>query len=174
MLTFRPITYSDSDLRAFKYTGTTSIREGAFCKLPASVTRHTITCTLASGNAPTLHLVSVTGTVSEHTSTSTVYMPNNGLVFPIFRDDPDIENVGATIDQNDYVIGMLLRPGSEFEVHQSALHRTTLASFAAVGNQVVLGTSGKLFVRGGTNTTGLIVGICTGTFAAKWLRVRAI
>lgn len=173
MVTFRPIVIPDSDRRAFKYTGTSSVREGAFCKIASSTTRHTMTCTLAKGNAPTLHLAGNTGTFTTHAAGGTLFIPNQGLVFPIWREDPDIENVGATIDKNDYVIGARLNAGMEFEVHKSALHRTTLGSYL-IGRQIVLGTSGKLAQRGMHYDTALVVGICTGTFGGKWLRVSTI
>ena len=163
MLKFRPITYADEDRRAFKYTGTSAVLEGAFCKLAASTGLNTVTCTLASGAA---------GTLAGATATAISY--NAGQVFPIYREDPDIDNVGATISQNDFVVGMALRPGSEFEIHKTALHRETLASFAAVGDKVCLGTTGKLCRENMTNSTGMVIGECMGTLNATWLRVRAI
>ena len=175
MLTFKPIIYSDDDMRAFKYKSGESVREGAFAKIAASSTRSTVACTLANETLATIPLAAGAGSLC-------VMVP--GMYFPIYREDPDIENVGATIARNDFVIGMHLRPGSEFEIHRTALWQpshTTLGSFAAIGGFVALGTAGKLGpwqahnmgANVGANAV-VVVGVVTGTYANKWLRVRCI
>lgn len=174
MLTFRPITYNEDDMRAFKYKSGTSVREGAFARIAASSTRSTVACTLAKETIATLPLNAGGGSLC-------ISVP--GKYFPIYREDPDIENVGATIARNDYVIGMSLRPGTEFEIHRTALWKvhTTLGSFSAIGKFVALGTSGKLgpwqahnMGKNVGDNKVAIVGVVTGTYASKWLRVRCI
>ncbi len=166
MLTFRPISYNDSDFRAFKYTGSSSIKEGTFCLLAASTSQWIMTCTLFNSAIATLP-TSETG--------ATVYLYASGLVFPVFREDPDPENVTPTIDTNDYVIGMQLHPGSEFQVHLSALHNSgSLDLFTAVNQKVCLATSGKLCVAGVASDSGIRVGVVVATLNGAWLRVRCL
>ncbi len=165
MLTFRPISYNDSDLRAFKYTGSSSIKEGTFCSPAASNSQWIMACDLFSAAA----------TLPTSEIGATVYLYASGLVFPVFREDPDPENVSATINQNDYVIGMQLHPGSEFQVHLSALHNSgSLELFAEVKQKVCLATSGKLCVAGVASDSGIRVGVVVATLGGEWLRVRCL
>lgn len=160
MLKFRPIVFADEDFRAFKYVGA-ACAEGQFCSLSAgSTTLNVVAATPYSGVAPGT-LPNVGGTVY-----------NTKAYFPIFRENPDPETVSATINQNDYVVGFTMRPGNEFEVHYSQIESGTLADFTAVGQYVCLGSNGKVTPNGGTNATSLVLGVCMGTFGAKYVRVK--
>jgi hypothetical protein len=161
MLTFRPIVYDTADLRAFKYTGTSAVREGKFCCLAASTTRHQSCCT------------PMTAAATLPTTSGTVDIYNTGKFFPIYREDPDVENVGATISQNDEVLGMQLKSGSEFEVHKSAIAGASVVGYTAVGMRVGLTATGLIAPIGTLSVTGAIIGEVVGTFNATWLRVRA-
>ena len=163
MLKFRPITYADADLRAYKYTGTSSILEGTFCTPAASSSQHVAGCTLFTATA----------TIPLGTGPGTVSLALSGRVFPVYREEPDIENVGATIVQNQYVIGMLLRPGSEFEVHSSVIGAGALASFGSAGQVVAVSTVGQVTIVGAGNDTQTYIGEVVATLNATWLRVRA-
>ena len=162
MIKFRPIAYSDDDIRAFKYTGTNSIREGSVCVPAVSSSLNVATCTPFTAQA-TLPGVGA----------GTVAIPNTKIAFLVYREDPDIENVGATIAQNEFVLSFPIKTGNEFEVHETCLQASSVASFAQ-GSYVAIATSGKLTVQGGTSSTDLIVGVCIGTFNSLWLRVRMI
>jgi len=166
MLKFRPIVYSDDDLRAYKYTGPTSIQEGYLCRpWAASSSVNVAACTLAKFAAfPTMPGSSQPATIDLKART---------LVFPVYREEPDPENIGATITQNQYVIGMHLHVGSEFEVHKSVVTGATLKPFTA-GCYVTAGTSGKFEYYGGSYDSEAVLGVCMGTFNSTWLRVRCI
>ncbi len=161
MIKFKPISYNKDDLRAYKYTSGSSVLEGAFCGLAASSSLNTVTCTLytAAGTLPGVG--------------ATVEIFNTGAYFPIYREDADIENVGATIVRDNFVIGMHLRPGSMFEIHRTATHGATLLTYPAIGAKVALATSGKLVSADNASSSGVVIGLCVGT-TNDWLRVQAI
>ena len=175
MLTFRPISYADADLRAFKYTGTADVREGQICYIPstASNTLNIIAATPWSGHyhaIPTLHMGGVHPTVSISFA--------KDKFFAIFREDPDPESVSPTISQADYVIGFPFKAGNEFEIHYSVTEygSATLSDFTK-GGYVTLGSTGLFTVvstASGMNNTGLVLGICLGTFNGKYARIRCI
>jgi hypothetical protein len=169
MLTFRPISYADADLRSFKYIGSAT-REGRFCRISAgSSSLNVVAATPWYGKAsavPTLQLNKTAGTV----------IPAVGEFFPIFIEDPDPESVACTINQNDYCIGMALKSGNEFEVHYSMTEKafSTFPKFTK-GGLVCIGSTGKLTAaRGGYNDTSLVFGQCLGTFNGKYVRVRVL
>lgn len=159
MIKFKPISYNKDDLRAYKYTSGSSVLEGIFCEIAASSSLNTVTCTLfsAAGTLPAIN--------------GTIY--NTGAYFPIYREDADIENVGATIVRDNFVIGMHLRPGSMFEIHRTATHGATLLTYPAIGAKVALATSGKLVSADNSSSSGVVVGLCVGT-TNDWLRVQAV
>lgn len=161
MLKFRPIVYKAEDLRAFKYTGTSAILEGAACRIAASSNRHVMCATPIKSAAGTLP---ATG--------ATLY--RLGEAFLIYRNDPDIENVGATISQNDYVVGFTLAKGNEFEVHKTAVANASFKPFQTFGRNVSIATSGYLCSVSHSKSTGLVIGQVIGTFNDTWLRVRCI
>jgi hypothetical protein len=175
MLTFRPISYDDADLRAFKYTGTADVREGQICYIPSSAsnTLNIIAATPWSGVAtalPTLHMGGA------HPTVSIQYM--NGKLFAIFREDPDPESVSPTIEQGDYCIGFPFKSGAEFEIHYSVTEYgvATFSDFTK-GGRVTLGSTGLftcVSAVSGMNNTGLVIGICLGTFNGKYARIRCI
>jgi hypothetical protein len=163
MLKFRPEAYSDSDLRAFIYTGTSSVLEGAVVYQAASSTAHKHTCTLFAA-AATLSPVSQVG--------ATIGLADRGRYFMIYKEDPDIENIGATIDQHDHVIGFSLKQGNEFMIHKSATYGATLKTYTSIGMTVAVSTTGRVCARGVSHATNLFIGECIGTFNSEWLRVR--
>jgi len=167
MLKFQPIVYNDSDLRAFKYVGTSSCLEGQFVKATSGTSQHIMTATLyngTKGSIATVPLAVGSGTVAIF----------KDQIFPIFRENPDPETVAATIAKNDYVVGFRMTPGNEFQVHKSVTESGYASTFTAVGGNVCLGSTGKLTYTGAKNSTGYVVGICLGTFNAAWVRVRVI
>jgi hypothetical protein len=165
MLKFRPEAYSDSDLRAFIYTGTSSVLEGAVVYQAASSTAHKHTCTLFSALATLPPAV-------QGSANASLALPDKGKYFLMYKEDPDIENIGATIDQNDHVIGFALKAGNEFMIHKSATYGATLKTYTSIGMTVAVSTTGKLCARGVSHATRLFVGECIGTFNSEWLRVR--
>lgn len=167
MLKFRPIAYSTDDLRAYKYSSGTSVLEGRFCKLAASTSQNQMCCTLASGTAVTIAIAAT------YHATRVVCNHAKGMYFPIFKNDPDIESVAATIVRDDHVLGLHLRQGTEFEIHKSALHKAVVTSWK-MARIACLATSGKLVWRGHKHSTGMAVAICTGTYNATWVRFQCI
>jgi len=169
MLTFRPISYADADLRSFKYVGS-ACREGVFCKVGSSSSLNIVVATPWSGNRSTLPTLHMGGA---HPTVSITYA--RGIFFPIFRENPDPESVACTINQNDMCIGMALHPGSEFEVHFSATEKafSTMPGFTK-GRMVCIGSTGKLTPLTGYHSTSLVVGVCTGTYNGKYVRVHVI
>lgn len=165
MLKFRPEAYSDSDLRAFIYTGTSSVLEGAVVYQAPSSTAHKHTCTLFSALA-TLPLA------VKESANATFALADKGKYFLIYKEDPDTENIGATIDQNDHVIGFSLKVDNEFMIHKSATYGATLKTFTSIGKTVAVSTTGKLCAAGVSHATKLFIGECIGTFNSEWLRVR--
>ena len=166
MLTFRPISYHDADLRAFKYSSAASSkREGTICKIASTSSLNIVMATPWSGKTTALPTIHVSG--------GTLYMKD--VFFPIFKEDPDPESVSATIDAGDYCIGMALIPGNEFEIHYSVTEKgyATFPKFTK-GGKVCLGSNGKFTTLGGTNDTALVVGVCLGTFNGKYARIRVI
>lgn len=164
MVKFRPISYNTDDFRAFRLSsGTTSMREGQFCKLAASTTRHKMVATLMAAGAT--FDPSYTGS-----GLGTLSVGDAGDVFVVWREDTDVENIGATLLAGDEVIGMPILRGREFEVHNTCLHNSSLAVYTTIGQKVWLGKTGKLTTF--ATSTRILVGECTGTFNSVWLRVR--
>jgi len=164
MIKFKPIAYNDGDFRAFRMSSAASdATEGAFCVLAASTTRNKMVATLFSGIA-TIAL--------NDGGAATVALADSGDVFVVWRENVDIENISATIEADDEIIGMPLVRGNEFEVHNTALYNSALTLFTAVGQNVFLNTNGKMCHATATNATKLLVGECVGTFNSVWLRVR--
>jgi hypothetical protein len=170
VLKFRPITYADTDLRSFTVKGGTSDTvEGIFCYVHASTSLNEFVCGVYSGVSPaTMPINIVTSTISA----GGILMYDVKKYFPIYHEDPDIENVTPTISAGDQVVGFAMKSGNEFEVHKSVTETTYATSFS-MGGRVALGSNGKIAPLSGTNATGLTVGVCTGTFNG-WVRVRAI
>lgn len=163
MIKFKPIVYNSDDFRAYRFsTAASSAREGLFCVIAASTTRAKIVATPFTAIA-TYDVASGSGTTS---------IADRGDVFVIWRENLDIENVGATINAGDEIIGMPLRRGNEFEIHNSVIYNSDLALFTAVGQNIYLNTNGKLCAAGATNQSKLLVAECLGTFNSVWLRAR--
>lgn len=175
MLKFRPISYADSDLRAVRFsTAATAVLEGHLCYIVNSDVNTVIATPVVAGLS--FATLPSQGFIAAALGTSAV--PAKGVYFPIYREDPDIENVGATINAGDYCTAFALHPGTEFEVHSSAVG-TRLLAFTAVGQLVTIG--GSAFTKAGRfcdlsarATTAPVVGLTIGTFNATWLRIRAI
>lgn len=172
MLKFKPISYADSDLRAVKFSSSAgaSVREGHFCYVVNSDLHTMIATPITSAYTfATLPSFYISGTVTA------VQAAPKGMYFPVFREDLDIENVGATIAAGNFCIAFNMRPGQEFDVHSSAIG-TALANFTAVNQLVALGANGKLNTLGGaaSGATHMAIGAVIGTFNGAWLRVRTI
>jgi len=167
MLKFRPIVYADADLRAFKYIGAAT-QEGRLCSLSAGSTNLSIiAATPFSGTAPATLFPGTAGNAGATLFDSKAY-------FPIYRENPDPENVTPTINQNDFVVGFAMKSGNAFEVHKTMTESGFASTFAAVGGLVCLGSTGKIAYRATKNATALVIGRCLGTFNATWIRVEAI
>lgn len=167
MLKFKPITYADTDLRAFTLSHSAAILEGTFCSVLASTNLNQFFCGPFSGTSPaTLSL----GSAVALASIQVVF--DTKKYFPVFREEPDIENVSATIQSGIDVVGFSMKPGNEFEVHVTVTESGFATSFGKL-DKVALGSTGKLAARGGKFDTALIVGLCTGT-TNGWVRVRVI
>lgn len=161
MIKFRPIVYAITDLRAFKYSGTSAIEEGTFCSALASTDLNTFIVGAFSGTVP--------ATLSGHAGATLFDVK---AYFPVYREEPDIENVSATINNGIDVIGFGMKSGNEFEVDQSVTESGFATTFAQL-DKVALGSNGFITPAAKKNATTLIVGICTGTFNGK-IRVRVI
>ncbi|MCK9369430.1 hypothetical protein M0R04_05790 [Candidatus Dojkabacteria bacterium] len=159
MKTFRPIVYNEGDLRSYKYVSGTSVREGHLCAIASSDLNTfyaKITYPAATAAA------AVNGTLNTVAN-----------FFPIYMEDPDLENVGATIDQNDYVIGFNLTSGNVFEVHKSLTEEASVAGYT-FGKGVCIGLNGKYsYLSNGTYASSLLVGKCIGTYNG-WMKVRVL
>ena len=164
MIKFRPIVYAITDLRAFQYSGASAIEEGKFCSALASTDLNTFIVGAFSGVSPaTIPIASGGGTTTLH---------DVKAYFPVYREEPDIENVSATINNGIDVIGFGMKSGNEFEVDQSVTESGFATTFAQL-DKVALGSNGFITPAAKKNATTLIVGICTGTFNGK-IRVRVI
>lgn len=162
MIKFRPIVYAITDLRAFQYSGTSAIEEGTFCSALASTDLNTFVVGAFSGTTP--------ATLPSATASATLH--DVKAYFPVYREEPDIENVSATINNGIDVIGFGMKSGNEFEVDQSVTESGFATTFAQL-DKVALGSNGFITPAAKKNATTLIVGICTGTFNGK-IRVRVI
>lgn len=174
MLKFRPISYADSDLRAVKFSASAgaSVREGHFCYI-ANSDVHTMIATPITSAYSFATLPAFPTTVGSAVATQYSQAYAKGMFFPVFREDLDIESIGATIAAGNYCIAFNLRAGQEFEVHSSAIG-TGLANFTAVNQQVGIDTDGKLTVIASSAAKSLVVGNVIGTFNGAWLRIRTI
>jgi len=161
MLKFRPITYADTDLRAFHFSGASGVQEGQFCQVLASTDLNTFICGAFSGTAPPTIMGG---------PTATIFDPKR--YFPIYLENPDVEDVSATINNGVSVVGFAMKSGNEFEIHKSQTETGFATSFSDLG-QVCLGSNGKLTHYIGTNSTSLVLGVCLGTYNG-WVRIRAI
>ena len=89
MLYFRPITYSDADLRAFEFsTSAQSKREGILCYMSGS-SLNKMVATAWVGNSP------ATIPLSASQPATTTFDAKK--YFPIFREDQNFESVSGTI-----------------------------------------------------------------------------
>lgn len=164
MLKFRPISYSDDDLRAYKYIGTSDVAEGVFCYTKGS-TLNQAKCTLwydakstaTVGNSPTALMRNLD--------------INQSRCFPIYKSDPDPEDTTPTISHGDWVVGFQLKTGNEFEVYYDNTYTGFASTFTAIGSIVCVGSTGKLIPFGRAGYTYKLVGECIGTFNG-WVRVR--
>ena len=162
MRTFVPISFDDANLRAYKYTGSAAVREGYFCVFDSSnSTTDTFACKEFSTAGATLPT----------SGSGTVDVWAKGKFFPIYKEDPDIEQVAATISNGDYVVGFALQPGNEFKVHASAAH-VDQTNFKG-GNRVAIATSGKLAPAEHAQSSGVVVGECVATLGS-WIFVRVL
>ena len=166
MLKFRPITYSDSDLRSFKFISSTAIIEGGLC-IPATV----------ADNQNIAACKTFTANYSGATNASVVekmkQIAIQDQIFPVYLNDPDIENVGATINQNDYVVGFSIKSGNEWEVHSDS-SQCAIGSYTMLGN-VVAASTGKFVAEDAVDDkTAYILAQCIGTYNGVWIRMRAI
>ena len=167
MLYFRPISYSDADLRAFKFTtaAAASVREGTICYAVAGGLNVMIATPWTGSTVATVPM-----------SAATIPNPVNvGKYFPIFREDLDIESISGTIAAGEYCVGFNLQVGNQFEVHSSLLNCKALASITA-GRFVTLGTGsyGKYTQHILSQSTPVVLGMAVGTFGGKYLRVRVV
>lgn len=158
MVKFRPIAYNEGDFRAYKWVGTDGVTEGIWA-IVASADQHTIYVKQWSAG-----FAITPGTMQN------LMLKGRDYIFPVYREDPDIENVGATINTNDMVIGF---HGSEFEVHGTACHGTYTSAFYAVGTYVGLATSSQIQPAIQTNCSDVIIGQSLGVYNS-WVRIRRI
>lgn len=164
MLKFRPITYADTDLRAHTFSGASAIQEGQFCSVLASVSLNQSFVGAFSGTSPaTLPLTGATPATAAF---------DVKKYFPVYREEPDIENVSATINNGIDVVAFGMMPGNEFEIQKTQTESGFATSFSKL-TKVALGSNGKLAAAAGKNDTRLIVGLCIGTFNG-WVRVRVV
>jgi hypothetical protein len=166
MIKFKPIVYNDGDFRSVKYTdsASTSVLEGTFCILATTgADLNTVAAKKFTGSG----LLS-TATVTHGGDFKT------GRVFPIFHENLDPENVGATISENDFVVSFNMTPGNEFELHETVCVSGYASSWANIGDYAAVASTGLLTQAGGTRATGLVVAQVIGTFNAQWIRFRAI
>jgi len=170
MLKFRPISYAEADFRAYKYNGA-ACREGKICQIGVGSKSNRSIITATPISLTTTKVVGTLDIWGAGTSGS-MSMINYGMYFPIYREDPDPDNITPTIAKGDYVIGMHLHPGSEFEIHKTCLHKQALGSYANSGFHVAVATTGKLVAYNHRHATKLVIGETVGTFNATWLRVR--
>jgi len=165
VLKFRPITYADTDLRSFTFKGGSSDTvEGIFCSVHASTSLNEFICGKFSGSSP--------ATIPLSGLPSTMQAYDTKKYFPIFYEDPDIENVTPTIAAGNQIVGFAMKPGNEYEVHKTVTESGTAATYS-MNSRIALASTGKIQLLGGTNSTRLVVGVCVGT-ANGWVRVRAI
>lgn len=163
MLKFKPITYNEGDRRAFKYVGASDIHEG-------------YVCAVGTGGSFEYQHVRVANTEASFAAAGTTTLEAGllkGKFFPVWKEDPDIENVSATISQNDFVIGFPMIAGNEFEIHKTCLEGAYASIFTAYGQTVALGTNGKFTLYGGTNSTNIPLAQVTGT-QVNWVRCRVL
>lgn len=161
---FKPIVFNEGDFRAFKYKGqvtSAAIQEGQLCVLATSANLNIVGCDVHNG------------IVSTQTDLlGTIQAP--GQYFAVFREDPDVESVDATINIGEFVIGFPLKTGNEFEIHESVTESGFASSWSAIGQAAVLGSTGKFTPFGGSNAQDVILAECLGTFNAQWIRLRAL
>jgi len=166
MVKFKPIVYSDDDLRSFNFKDATSIQEGYVCKLATGGDANTTYCTKYTGG------FKGTGT-NVQTATILNYMATKNSLFCVYYNDPDVENVGATISTSDMVVSFPFKAGNEFEIHTSCTE-CGVASFAAIGGHVAVASTGKLTYKGSNNSTAYIVAETLATINSTWIRLRTI
>lgn len=161
---FKPTVFNESDLRAYKFVGSSAVAEGQFVSV-ASTDLNTLNVTAFSGTSP-----------ARGTQVNTSIFPttfNTGQYFVIYREDPDIENVSATINQNDFVIGFQMKSGNEFELDVASTERVNATAWDVMA-LAAIGSNGLLTPAGATFATGLVVAECLGTFNSKWARFRVL
>lgn len=169
MIKFKPIVFNDGDFRSVKYTDTvnTTVLEGTFCVLATTgADLNTVTAKRFSGFLPLATATIPTGSAFE------AFV--KGRVFPIMHETIDPENIGATINQNDFVVSFNMVSGNEFEIHETVTESGFASTWTAIGGFGAVGSTGKLTPVGAKNATGLVVVQCLGTFNAQWIRLRVI
>lgn len=166
MVKFRPIAYGENDLRAFRYMDSADTNEGVFAYV-AGASMNMINVRLADVGPQ--YWQNATKNATRMVATSVKQALLAGKYFPIYREDPDIENVSATIKHSDMVIGFF---GQECEVYYDALEPKAAASWSA-GVYVVLASSGKMTYPGGQYDTPYIWGMCLGT-QNGWVRMQVL
>ena len=165
MIKFKPIVFNDGDFRSVKYTDrtNTAVLEGTFCILATvGADLNTVSCERFTGTQPLAVATVFTGAQAK------------GRVFPIFHENLDPENIGATINQGDFVISFNMVAGNEFELHESSTYSGNADAWDNVGQYAAVGSTGKLVPVGDTGATGLVVAQCLGTFNAQWIRFRVL
>jgi hypothetical protein len=164
MVKFKPIAYNEgSDFGSYKFVGASAVLEGRICAV-ASSDLNTQYITAFSGTLP------IVGT-NVQTATILQRVKDVGRYFPIYHEDPDIENVGATISTNDFVVGFF---GQEWEVHESCTESGYASTWTSIGQRVAIGSNGKFTPQGAKNATAYLIAECTGTFGAAWIRMKRL
>lgn len=161
MVKFTPVSYNEGDFRAFKYVGSSDVCEGEICSV-CSIDLNTFYC---KGHSGTLQIVGTNVAVA----TVIAYTQTNNKYFPVFREDPDIESISATISTNDFVIGYF---GREWQVYYDACVPGACASWE-FGHLVAIGSTGKFAIRDARQATDYIIARCIGT-QNGWVRMERL
>lgn len=167
MLKFRPISYNEGDFRTVKYIGTSSAQEGYICYAKTADQAY-IGASLYTGNV----LPSRTTLAGTNLAAASILdlSYDRNKYFPIYREDPDPENAGATIARNEFCIAFF---GQEWEVHESCTESGYASTFISIGKHVCIGSNGKFTAEGKKNATPYVIAECIGTFG-NWIRMRRI
>ena len=162
MKTFKPIVYNEGDFRSFKYIGGTSIREGHFCVFASADQYDMYANPYVAGTTP--------GSVS---AIGTTQLINTKKYFPVYREDADVEGVGATISTNQYCIAFAMKAGNMYEVHKSLAEEGALTNANYTqGAVLTVGANGKFTYKGcATYGTGYVIGQLVATLSNGWARV---
>lgn len=162
---FKPINYGEENFLSYKFKDSTAITEGYWVSLAT-----------AGEFFQGQQLVEKFSTTAAYTYTGTnvgagsimEYTKSIGKYFPIYKEDPDPENAGATISQNDHVIGFF---GKECEIH-SNVSQCAVGSYS-IGALVAIASTGKWTESTTTTASDLIVAQCVGT-KGNWIHMRML